>query len=230
MTLPVIVIRPEPGNASTRAAARAMGLEALGFPLFAIAPTPWTAPPPAKIDALLISSANALRHAGEAITPLLGKPAYAVGNATAGICRAAGLTIAGIGRGDLQATLDLLAPTHRRLLRLAGRERMEITPPPGVTIVERVVYASEPKPMPGPLALLLLARALPGAVVMLHSAEAARHFATECAVNGIPKSRLRLAALAPRVADAAGEGWELKASPPRPDDRALLALAAQLCQ
>lgn len=230
MTLPLIVIRPEPGNAATVAAARAQGMEALGFPLFAIAPCAWTAPPVAKVDALLIGSANALRHAGDGIAAFLGKPAYAVGKTTAGICRAAGLSVAGIGEGGLQSALDAVAPPHRRLLRLTGREHVELAVPPGITVTERVVYASEAQPMPGALALLLSAHALPGAVVALHSAEAARHFAQECDRCGIARARLRLAALAPRIAEAAGDGWGHIGTATSPEDPALLALAAQMCQ
>ena len=226
MTLPLIVIRPEPGGAATVAAARALGLEAHGFPLFAIAPVVWEAP--SGIDALLLGSANALRHAGPGLAAYAGLPAYAVGEATAAAARAAGLDVVATGRGGLQAVLPQVR--HRHLLRLAGAERVALIPPPGVTIAERVVYAAAPVAMPGALALLLSARALPGAVVALHSAAAARHFTAEAARIGLDRQRIALAALGPRIAAAAGDGWRAVRWAVRADDAALLALAGEMCQ
>ncbi len=223
---PLVVIRPQPGCDTTVAAARAMGLAAQAFPLFALAPLAWTPPDPSGFDALLIGSANALRHGGAALADYVGKPAYAVGETTAGEARGAGLEIAGVGEGGLQALLAALDPRHRRLLRLAGRERVGLTPPPGVTIDERVVYASEALPMPAALAV----RLGEGALVLLHSAEAARHFAGQCQALGIAPSRIALAALAPRIAEAAGTGWAERASAPAPREQALLALAQKMCQ
>lgn len=228
MSLPLIVIRPAPGGAATVAAARAQGLDAHGFPLFAIAPVAWDAPE--AVDALLLGSANALRHAGAGLARYAGMPAYAVGAQTAEAARGAGLDVVATGHGGLQAVLGAVAPAHRRLLRLAGAERVALTPPPGVTLIERVVYAAAPLAMPGPLALLLAARALPGAVVLLHSAAAARHFDAEAARIGIDRGRIALAALGPRIAAAAGEDWRALRSAAQADDAALLALAREMCQ
>ena len=61
--------------------------------------------------------------------------------------QSASLTVALTGSGGLAALLDHLAPDHRRLLRLAGAERIDLTPPAGVSLIERVVYASTPRPM-----------------------------------------------------------------------------------
>ncbi len=223
---PLIVIRPEPGCAVSVAAARAAGLAAFGFPLFAVGPCAWEAPSPGGIDALLLGSANALRHGGAELDALRGKPAYVVGEKTAEAAREAGLAIAAIGAGCLQEVLARLDPAHRRLLRLAGRERVELRPPEGVTITERVVYDSAPLPMPEALAALLREPAL----VLLHSGAAARHFAAECDRLALPRAAIRLAAIGPRVAQAAGDGWARLASAQRPDDAALLALARQMCQ
>ena len=81
--IPAIVIRPEPGCAATVAAARDWGLEAHGFPLFAVQPRDWSPPAASDVDALLIGSANALRLGGPALEGLRGLPAFAVGAATA---------------------------------------------------------------------------------------------------------------------------------------------------
>ncbi|MDE2595817.1 MAG: uroporphyrinogen-III synthase [Sphingomonadales bacterium] len=222
----LLVVRPEPGCTATVAAARAMGLEAHGFPLFSVVPAAWDAPEPAAIDGLLIGSANALRHGGPKLARFAGLPVYAVGEATAEAARAAGHTVFRCGAGGLQAMLDQVHPRHNRLLRLAGRERVELNPPAGITITERVVYASEPQPIPAALAAML---AQP-VVILLHSAEAARHFAAECERLNLPRRTIRLATIGPRVAAAAESGWAEVAAAPRPADAPLLALARQMCQ
>jgi uroporphyrinogen-III synthase len=223
---PLAVIRPEPGCAATVATAQAAGMAVHGYPLFRIVALPWEAPVPDSFDALLLGSANALRLGGEALSAYAGKPAYAVGETTAEAARAAGFAIAGIGTGGLQAMLGQIDRTHTRLLRLAGRDRVSLDPPPHLRIAERVVYASDPLPMPPGFVRLLQE----SAVVALHSAEAASHFAAECDARGLDRSRIRLAALGPRIAAAAGAGWAACASAAAPTDKALLALAAQMCE
>jgi len=226
----LVIVRPEPGAAATLAAARACGLEALSFPLFAVEPVSWVVPEPETFDALLIGSANSLRHGGPGLRQYRDKPAYAVGALTAQAAKAAGLAVVATGSGGLQEMLGHLAPEHRHLLRLSGRARVALSPPPGINLVERTVYDSAPLPTPEKLALLLSTRALAGTVVALHSAEAARHFAAECDRLKLSRTRLRLAALGPRIAAAAGSGWMDVACAQTPDDAALLALAEQLCQ
>lgn len=224
--LPVLVIRPQPGCDATVRAARAMGLEAHGYPLSAIHPLPWQAPPADSFDALLIGSANALRHGGAALAAWRGKPAYAVGESTAEAARAAGFAVVATGQGGLQQLLAQIAPQHRRLLRLAGRERVELVVPPGLHVTEREVYASEPIATPQEL----IDRLGAGGVVMLHSRAAALHFAAECERLGIARASLAIAALGPRIAAAVGAGWASVASAPVPSDQALLALASRMCQ
>ncbi|MCK9541947.1 MAG: uroporphyrinogen-III synthase [Novosphingobium sp.] len=223
---PVIVIRPEPGNARTVAAARGMGMEAHGFPLFTLRPVEWDTSGAASFDALLIGSANAMRHGGPQLAALRLLPAFCVGEATARAAREAGMRVEGVGEGHLQPVIDRIAPRYRRLLRLCGRERVAVTVPPGTVLEERVVYASDPLPMPDGLRAML---ARP-AVVMLHSAEAGRHFARLVDHAGLPREATALAAIAPRVIGAAGPGWRDVRSAVRPDDKALLALASQMCQ
>jgi len=218
---PLVIIRPEPGNTASVAAARALGIEAIGIPLFAIAPL--DSPLPAgPFDAVLAGSANAFRHGGDQLKSLLSLPVYAVGETTAAAAREAGFTVAAIGTGGLQTVLDSLPPGPLRLLRLTGRERVSLNPPIGVELVEHVVYAANPLPLPPGLAAQF---AMP-AVIALHSAEAARHLAALVA----ERARLSLACIGPRVAEAAGGGWASVRAASSPDDTALLALAAEMCQ
>ena len=62
---PLAVLRPEPGASATLGRAQAMGLAAFAMPLFAVEPVAWTAPAPHDFDALLLTSANAVRHAAK---------------------------------------------------------------------------------------------------------------------------------------------------------------------
>jgi uroporphyrinogen-III synthase len=224
--MPLIIIRPEPGCDATLTVARDLRLDAYGFPLFEVTPVAWEAPDPAGIDALLVGSANAVRHAGEQLQLYVGMPTYTVGRATAEVAQQAGLAIAMVGAGGLQAVLNRMDPAHRSLLRLAGRERIGLSPPDGAELTECVTYASRALAMPQELAALLASPA----VVMLHSAEAARHFAGECDRIGVERAHISLAAMGPRIANAAGTGWARLEVAAKPDDTALLALARNMCQ
>lgn len=223
--IPLVVIRPEPGCAASVSAARELGLEAHSFPLFAIRPLAWEAPRAAEFDALLVGSANAFRHSGPGLERYRHLPVHAVGAATAEAARTAGFAVAATGSGGLQRVLDAVVP-GTRLLRLAGAERIALSPPAGVTMTEREVYTSQPLPAPPALVALLAAPA----VIMLHSAQAARHLATECGRFGLARDRLRLATIGPRVSAAAGAGWAALAAAANPSESALLAKARDLCQ
>ena len=223
---PVIVIRPEPGNAATVAAAQALDLNAHGFPMFKVRPLPWDMPEADSFDALLIGSANAVRHGGSAIASFAGKPVYAVGETTARMARDAGLDPVATGEGGLQDLMGRLDPGHRRLLRLTGETRVDVTPPEGVTLDERTVYTVDPQPMPDQLGKMLQRPCL----VLLHSAEAARHFAAACAERGIDRTHVALACIGERVAEAAGSGWQQVRSADKPSEKAMLALTVRMCE
>ena len=224
---PLVVIRPEPGNAATCAAARDLGLEIYGEPLFEIVATRWEPPPAEQFDAVLIGSANALRHGGDALASYAAIPAYVVGETTAQVARDAGFAVAVAGSGGLQDLTGHLADDGRkRVLRLTGAEHVALSAAAGTTIVTVVNYEVRTLPVPRACARLLTK----GAVVMLHSAAAARHFAAECRRANISPAAIALACLGPRIASAAGVGWASVASAERPDDATLLVLAARMCQ
>ena len=225
MSVPLVVLRPEPGLSETMAAARAQGLEAIGAPLWTIEPVAWDAPAVGGFDAILLGSASAVRHGGPALERFMGLPVHAVGERTAAAARGAGFGIASVGSGGLQSLLDTLAGPLR-LLRLAGEERVLLATRPGVTIEERVVYRACPLSLAGEAVGALCA----GAVAALHSASAARRLGEECDRLGIARGAVALAALAPAIAEAAGSGWLAVRTAPAVTDAALLALAAELCQ
>jgi uroporphyrinogen-III synthase len=224
LTRLALTIRPEPGCAETVSSGKAAGLPIEGYPLFAISPIAWDAPPPDAIDGLLLCSANALRQGGPALEAFRAKPVHAVGDATAREAEALGFTVASTGQGMLQALVDRLPPPLR-LLRITGAEHVQLTPPAGIEIETRVAYESVPFALPDALA----ARLGEGALVLLHSASAARHFAHECDRCGVARNAVRLAALGPRIAAAAGAGWREVRSASEPREAALLALAREMC-
>ena len=227
MNRPLLVVRPEPGNCATVAAARALGLTAWSEALFRIAPTTWNPPPAPEFDAVLIGSANALRHGGQALAGYAALPAYVVGEATAEAAREAGFSVAAIGSGGLQDLIARLSrDKRRRVLRLAGADHVALTLAEGTEFVTAVVYEALPLAMSADCAV----RLGQGAAALLHSAAAARHFAAECARLRVDRGAVALACLGPRMADAVGEGWASVASAERPDDTALLALAREMCQ
>ena len=206
-----LVLRPEPGNARTVASVRAAGLEAVGVPLFAVRAVAWSVPDPAGVDALLLTSANAVRLAGAGLRSLAHLPVVAVGEVTAAAARAADLTVAVTGRDDAAAAAA--AGNFARLLHLAGREHVAV---PGSE--RAIVYASDEMPV----ARDALAPAV-GGVVLLHSARAAARFASLAA--DLPRGSIALAAISAKVAAAAGAGWRRVVVADAPNDAALVAAA-----
>lgn len=220
----VLALRPEPGLAATLDKARTGGLAITGHALSEIRAVAWECPDPDGIDGLLIGSANAILHGGEHLARLTAKPVYAVGEATAAAARAAGLTVAMTGSGGLQGVLDATpAPCH--LLRIAGEEHVPLTPPPGVTFAEVIAYRSVMLPLDPQAGLLASGDAL----VLLHSAATAAHFAAECDRLGLARAQITLAALGPRIAAAAGEGWAAAHTAAQPDEASLMQLVFDLC-
>ena len=217
-----LAIRPQPGFDATVAAGRIVGLEIGGEPLFAVTPRAWSPPAPDTIDALLIGSANAIRHGGAALAQFSAKPTYVVGDATADAVRLAGYRVAMVGTGGLQSVLDGIGG-KMRFLRPAGDDHIMLVPPPDITITTRVVYIVHAL---GPSPRFLAALEKGDALVLLHSARAARHLATVTR----DRSRVLLAALGQRVANAAGTGWRDVRVARAANESALLSLARAMCE
>ncbi len=219
------MIRPEPGLSATVEGAKGAGLDVIPAPLFTIEPVSWEPPPADDFDGLLIGSANAIRQAGEHLKHYRGMDVYAVGAATAREAENAGFNIAAVGEGGLQTLVDSLSGTGLQLLRLAGEEHVSLTSSANVLIEKRVVYRSVAQKLPQSIADVLTG----GDIVMLHSAIAAEHFSQECSRLNLNKSQIRVAALGPRIATAAGPGWAAVACAEIPREAALLALVQELC-
>ena len=222
----LFVFRPEPGLTVTLQTARSMDLDAAGCPLFKVEPVEWDMPAVDPFDGLLVGSANALRHAGPKLDKLIKLPVLAVGEATAEEAKDKGFMVSRTGKGGLQQLLDGMTGRTRRLLRLAGEARVELAPPEGIFIDTAVVYRTVPLDITPDVAVKLQN----GGVVLLHSGEAARRLRTECERLAVPLDKVTVAALAPRIADAAGEGWRAVHSARNAIDGELLELAGELCQ
>lgn len=214
-----LVLRPEPGNLATATRLTARGVPVRRCPLFRVMPIAWAPPDPADYDSLLLTSANAVRHAGEGLGVMAELPVLAVGAATAAAARAAGLSVAVIGNADA-AALVTMARGHgwTRPLHLAGRDRGRL---PGVAAI--AVYASVP--------MEVAAMAIDGwrdGVALLHSPRAAERFARLVDGGGLARDRIGVAALSAAVAKAAGSGWSAALVATRPDDKSLVAAACAL--
>ncbi|WP_414900723.1 uroporphyrinogen-III synthase [Sphingomonas flavalba] len=218
MTRPLLILRPEPGAAASARAAAARGLAVTVRPLFEIVPLAWQPPPAAGFDALMLTSANAVRAAGPALAGYTALPVYAVGPATAAAARAAGFTAITAGDDDLVALFALVrAGGACRLLHLCGVDRRRADPGALSVTAVPVYDARAVDPPPG------LADAADH-VVLLHSPRAARHFAAL-----VPdRAATRIAAISAAALAAAGPGWAATAVAARPDDASLLAVAVGL--
>ncbi|MDB5716028.1 MAG: uroporphyrinogen synthase [Sphingomonadales bacterium] len=214
---PVLILRPEPGATVTALRAREMGLTAIIRPLFEARSVAWTAPDPARFDAVMMTSANAARLGGNRLADYLHLRLYAVGEATADAARAAGFTDVIAGAADVGALAgDIASAGHHDVLFLAGHDRVPLMIA-AFDLETVTVYASN----------VLSPPEIPNdTVALLHSARAARRFA-EIATD---KSSTAIVAISSAVAEAAGAGWRAIAVAPRPQDTAMLALAASLCE
>jgi uroporphyrinogen-III synthase len=218
---PLVILRPEPGASATARAADELGLQPLVIPLFAVEPVAWTAPGPKGFDGLLLTSGNAIRQAGPRLGELASLPAYCVGEATAAEASAAGLDVASIGTGTVHLLLQAL-PGGLRLLHLCGAHRRAPTAP-RQSITPLTVYVSREVEVVPSLG------GAEGSVVAVHSPRAAARFASLADLEGLRRSTIALAAISEQAAAAAGSGWEQVEAADEPSDRALLALAARLC-
>lgn len=221
----LLIIRPEPGASASALRAKAAGFEPILMPLFAVKPRSWALPDPSDYDALLITSANAIRHAGPGLLTLSPLPVCAVGENSAAAAREAGLTVALSGDSGADAAVAAAADTgYSRLIWLAGAEHKQPALPDGLTLETIICYASEEQPLPENAAETIGQ----ADIIALHSPRAARLFANIVDQLGLDRGTIALAAFSPAIAEAAGTGWRAMAIAARPADSALLSAAAEL--
>lgn len=123
----VLVTRPEPGAARTAQRLAALGFEPILLPLTETRPLPAAFGVPKQAGALVVTSANALRHASrELIAALSHLPCHAVGKRTAESARMAGFSTVHEGPGDAEALAEAIAEplSGAVVVYLCGRVRM----------------------------------------------------------------------------------------------------------
>lgn len=222
MNRPFAVLRPEPGNRIMAAAVEARGRRPIRLPLFEIAAIAWAAPAPERFDALILTSANAVRQAGPALAGLRSLPVYAVGASTAESAERAGFHIAQVGRsGAAELVREAEAAGIRRALHLAGRERtLEAG---GIVADIRTVYASAELPISAEAAARL-----PGSIALVQSARAGERLAEIVDAHAIDRGTIALVAMSDACARAAGVGWNVVQVAREPSPEALLEAAIAL--
>lgn len=222
MSRAIAVLRPEPGNRVTAAAIEARGRKAIRLPLFAARPLAWQPPDPASFDALIVTSANALRHGGAGLAALLELPVHAVGEVTAEAARRAGFAVALAGKaGSAELLARAEAAGVRRALHLAGRDRSVATG--GIVAEVLTVYVSEAVPIAQDAAARLA-----GSVALVQSARAGARLGDIVDGAGIARAGITLLAISAGAADAAGVGWEQVVVPPDFRGEALIEAAIAL--
>lgn len=123
----VFVTRPFPDNEKTAQALRARGYEVLVSPTLRLEPLPLQDDHDATYDAVIVTSANAVRAAQDdpALKPLLKLRLFAVGDASAEVARQIGFTNVVSASGDGAALRDLVSAKLRKgstLCYLAGAD------------------------------------------------------------------------------------------------------------
>lgn len=210
------ILRPEPGAAATLALAKHLGIDAVCVPLFRIDPIPWHAPETGGFDALLLTSASAVRFGGQELSKLRGLKVHAVGSATAEAATESGFVVASEGSAGVQCLIDSIEP-RQTLLHLCGEVRMDFIAT-GHEVRSIAVYRAVELPRPDNLAR--------NGVCAVHSPRAARRLSQ---LIGGARGRIAIAAISGATAEAAGPGWLEVAIAHEPNDRSLLALAKELC-
>lgn len=213
----LLIARPQPGADATAARVNAAGHMAVCMPLFATQAVAWDLPKIDDYDGLLLTSANALRHAGDMLPLLTGLPLFAVGQNSADYAQSVGFDVRQVGSAGIESLLEQI--DARRLLWLAGEDRTSFAPPPAMDIDCRIVYRSAALPMPDDFRENLME----ADYVLLHSARAASRFTSLVEEVQLQKNAISIAALSEKIAQAAGSGWANIRIAKEPTDNDLLS-------
>jgi uroporphyrinogen-III synthase len=145
----VLITRPSGGAAETARRVAAMGLRPILAPMLEITPIRARLPKPERLQAVLITSANALPALPGAYHAL---PLLAVGDGTAARAGAVGFRDVHSAAGDVHALVSLVLarcePAGAPLLLAGGKDRSADVAPAlearGFTVLRRGVYAAVP--------------------------------------------------------------------------------------
>jgi uroporphyrinogen-III synthase len=229
----ILVTRPEPDAAGTAAKLAAAGHEVTVDSLLAIEAIAFD-PPRGEYAALAVTSANALRTAGEspAISRFKSLPLFPLGMHTANAARLAGFIHIEVAGGDARSLGETLAhrlPAGARVLYLAGEDRARdlaaLTAPAKIALETLVVYrARAAERFKDATAEKLRARSLDA--VLHFSPRSAAIFVTlarQARLESALRS-IRHLCLSEAVAAVLSEAGAKAEIAPRPEEEALLAL------
>ena len=227
----VLITRPEPGASETAARVAALGLLPVVAPLLQIHTLPGAWPPSGQVQAIVVTSGNAIGALPASHRHLL---LLAVGQATARRARAAGFEQVESADGDASALADLaerVCQKHRGPLLLAtgrrqGNSLAEELRGRGFAAVRRVVYSADP---------VALLPATARSALRSGALRAALFFSAETARAGVRLIEAAALLDAVRSVDAVAIGkpaavalealpWRRVRVAVRPDQDAMLAL------
>jgi uroporphyrinogen-III synthase len=232
--LRVLVTRPEPGAARTARQLRETGFQPILLPLTETVALPVDAGlVPDEAITVVVTSANAVRHAPEAIIAALAAlPCHAVGKRTAEAARKAGFLSVSEGPGNAEGLADRLAGglSGKTIVYLCGRVRFPAFEQELKTASVQVHAVETYDTLAvrhSDKAIVALLSGQPVDAVLLYSTKAAgamQVLARRPALQGLFE-RTRFFALSARIAaaldDTANERIRIAA---QPDEEALLAL------
>jgi uroporphyrinogen-III synthase len=224
MMLPLVLLRPQPGNDQSAMRARALGLDVVQLPLFEIIAAEPAPMPTGPFDAVLVTSANGARFGAAFLAGLADLPIYAVGEATAQAIRTLGHEHVIVGGGDAASTIPLIgAAGHRTVLHMSGTE-VRAFDAPGLSITRHIIYQSAER---ADVDIRPMLERFERAVLAVHSPRAGERISALIPTER--RSAFRLVAISQAAASASGDGWASISVSTHPDDTALLTLAESLC-
>ncbi|HWA79999.1 MAG TPA: uroporphyrinogen-III synthase [Acetobacteraceae bacterium] len=227
----VLVTRPEPGASATAAKLAARGFTPILAPLLRIRARPTRLPEPARLQAVLVTSANALPGLPTSYHRV---PLHAVGDATAAKARALGFAKVTSAAGDALALASLVRgicrPDDGALLLASGAGQggplAASLREAGFSVLRRTLYSANPVAGLPRAARLALMEGRVG-TILFFSTETAQTFAHLIVDAGLAASLASITALA--IAERAAE--VLRRLPFRavrvalsPNEEALIAL------
>lgn len=220
----VLVLRPQPGADATAQRLREAGLEPIIYPLFEIGPMTWQARERESYDALMVTSANAVRWAGDALETFSELPAFAVGQATAAALSERGFRHIEVGKVDVQALVRVIdSAGYKNILHLCG-DHVRSVDPGSLSIHPMPVYRTTDAGN----AKELLGLVRDGPIILIHSPRAGARLAQLLPVSR--RKNLQIVTISRAAADACGLGWAGVSVCERPSDAAMLAIVRRICE
>lgn len=234
----MLVTRPQPDNAATATALRAMGHEVLLAPMLRFEALPFPDEPEAAYGAVIVTSANALRAIEDqpVLARLLALPLFAVGRHTARAATNLGFADVVVADGDAAALRSKIGETLRgkkkragALLYLAGadlsRDLAGELRADGFEVVMQTTYRMAPVPvLPDDVCQAFAAQRIEA--VLHYSRRSARAFIDATRASGIEISALSVpqCCLSENVSEVVREAGATQVAVARtPDEPALFA-------